>query len=208
MIHPVPDPPSSAPTAAARWRRLGAGDARHMRAHLLRLHPDDFADRFMGARRRHVAGAHVRSLDWSRVVVVGCWIGRSLRGMCELHPIDGNRAEIALSVERRFQRQGIGAELLRRVLLLARNRGSTVLELRCLANNRRIRRLVRRFQGQIDDDVQEASGTIHALPPNAATLIAEMAESADHLGRSMIRLWLRSAHHGWHGGRLEGRRAG
>ncbi len=150
----------------------------------------------MGPGRREVASRHVRSIDWSRVIIVGCWIGRSLRGVCELHPIEGNRAEIAISVKRRFQRLGIGAELLRQVLLLARNRGFTLLELRCLAGNRRVRRLIRRFQGQIAEDVLEASGTIHALPPHPATIIAEMADSADRLGRSLIRLWLRSARHG------------
>lgn len=188
-----------------RWRRLGTADARQFRAHLLRLDPEDFADRFMGARRRHFVASYVRSLDWERAIVVGCWVGRSLRGVAELHPIGSRRGELALSVERRFQRRGIGAELLRRVLLLARNRGATELELRCLVTNLRVRRLIGRFQGQIRDDFQESSGIIRVLPPNAATLIAEMADTADQFGRSLIRLWLAStARSTW----LPDRRAG
>ncbi|MEZ5863440.1 MAG: hypothetical protein R3D25_04970 [Geminicoccaceae bacterium] len=44
------------------------------------------------------------------------------------------------------------------------------------------------------------------LPPNPVTLIAEMADSADHLGRSLIRLWLGSA--GRSAGLLPDRRVG
>ncbi len=198
MTDSVPDRAQRLPstTASISWRRLGSADARQYRAHLLRLAPDDFSDRFMGARCRHFVSTHARSLDWNRVIVVGCWVGRSLRGVAELHPIGGRRGELALSVEQRFQRRGIGSELLRRVLLLARNRGAVELELRCLVTNQRIRRLIGRFQGQIRDDFQESSGTIHVLPPNAATLITELAESADRLGRSLIRLWLGSTGRG------------
>lgn len=179
------------------YRRLDEADRRHIRAHLLRLHPDDLRHRFMGARQRSFIDRYVGALDWDQVIVVGYFANRSLRGVCELHPIGDSRAEIAISVERRFQRRGIGAELFRRMLILARNRGITVLELRCMATNERIRRLIRRFNGEITFDAPDACGTIRPLPPTAATLVTEMVEQAGTFGNSLIHLWLNNAGKSW-----------
>jgi RimJ/RimL family protein N-acetyltransferase len=184
---------------AGRFRRLRAADKRHLRAHLLRLHPDDVRHRFMGAMPRRLIDRHVRGLDWQRAVLVGCFIGRSLRGVCELHPIVGNRAEIAISVERRFQGRGIGQALLGRILVLARNRGLTALELRCMIDNQRIRRLVGKFDGKTSFESMEASTTIQSLPPTAATYGTEIAEQAGTIGATLFRFWLGRAQRNWAG---------
>jgi GNAT superfamily N-acetyltransferase len=184
---------------AGRYRRLGVADGRHLRAHLLRLHPDDLRHRFMGAMPRRLIDRYVRALDWQRAVLVGCFIGRSLRGVCELHPIGGNRAEIAISVERRFQGRGIGQALLGRTLVLARNRGLTALELRCMIDNQRIRRLVGKFNGETTFESMEASATIQSLPPTAATYVTEMVEQAGTFGATLIRFWLGRAQRNWAG---------
>jgi len=177
-------------TAAGTLRRLTLADARHLRAHLLRLHPDDLQQRFMGTRHRPFVHRYVRGIDWHRTVIIGCFVGRSLRGVCELHPIAKPRAEIAISVERRLQRRGIGRELLRRMLLLARNRGLTALELRCAVDNYRVRQLIKSFDGKIDVEPLEASATIRSLPANAFTFATEMVEQAGQVGSSLIRFWL------------------
>jgi len=174
----------------ATFRRLGAADARRLRTHLLRLHPDDVRNRFMGAKQRTLIMRYVRSIDWQRAVILGCFLGRSMRGVCELHPIDGRRGEIAVSVERRFQRRGIGKQLLGRVLVLARNRGLVELELRCFTSNGKMRGLVRGFDGKLDVEAMEATAVIHALPPTPATYLSEMVEQAGLVGSSLLRLWL------------------
>ena len=46
------------------------------------------------------------------------------------------RAEAAFSVEKPFQRDGIGSELVRRIVRAARNRRITTLYMTCLAQNR------------------------------------------------------------------------
>jgi len=177
------------------FRRLGAKDARHLGAHLRRLHPDDLQQRFMGTRHRLFVHRYVRGIDWHRTVIIGCFVGRSLRGVCELHPIAQPRAEIAISVERRFQRRGIGRELFRRTLLLARNRGLTALELRCTVDNHRVRQLIKSFDGKIVTEPMEASATIRSLPANAFTFATEMVEQAGLVGSSLIRFWLAGS--GW-----------
>ena len=195
-LSPVATPVRS-PLPRGRFRRLGPADARHLRAHLARLHPDDLRHRFMGSMPRRLLHRYVQALDWRRAVLVGCFIGRSLRGVCELHPIGGNRAEIAISVERRLQGRGIGESLLGRTLLLARNRGLTALELRCMADNQRIRRLVGKFDSETTFEAMEAAATIHSLPPTPATYVIELVEQAGTFGATLFRFWLGSARRGW-----------
>lgn len=185
--------------AAGRYRRLGAADSRHLRAHLLRLHPDDRRHRFMGVMPRLLIDRYVRALDWQRTVLVGCFVGRSLRGVCELHPIGGNRAEIAISVERRFQGRGIGQALLGRTLVLARNRGLTALELRCMIDNQRIRRLIGKFNGKTTFESTEAAAIIQSLPPTPATYGTEIVEQAGTIGATLFRFWLGRAQRNWVG---------
>lgn len=172
------------------FRRLTAADTRSLRSHFLRLDPDDLLHRFMGARHRLHVDRYVRTIDWRRAVLVGCFIGRSLRGVGELHALRPPRAELAFTVERRFQRRGVGHELLRRTLLLARNRGLTALELRCRVDNERVRRLIRDFDGKITLEPMEAQGTIRPLPPTALTIATEMIEEAGLVGDALIKLWL------------------
>lgn len=200
MSNPFPDGRTAGQTAErGQHRRLEAADARHLRAHLLRLHPEDLRSRFMTTTPRQLVHRYVGAIDWRRSLLVGCFIGRSLRGLCELHPIAGRRAEIAISVERRFQGRGIGTALMSKTLVLARNRGLTELELRCLVENQRMRRLVGKFDGETDIEAMEASSTIHAQPANAATYVTEMVEQAGALGTTLIRFWLTSPGASWPG---------
>jgi RimJ/RimL family protein N-acetyltransferase len=200
MRHPTPAAPTARQALGrGQHRRLDAADSRHLRAHLLRLHPEDLRSRFMATAPRQLVHRYASAIDWRRSVMVGCFIGRSLRGVCELHPIAGRRAEIAISVERRFQGSGIGTDLLSKALVFARNRGLTELELRCLVDNQRMRRLVGRFDGQTDIEAMEACSTIQAPPANAATYVTEMVEQASVFGATLVRFWLASPSRGWPG---------
>lgn len=183
--------------AARRFRRLSAADASHLWAHLARLSPDDLRQRFMGGGQRLLARRYVRGIDWRRTVIVGCFVGRSLRGVCELHPITGPRAELAVSVERRFQRRGIGHELMRRTLLLARNRGLTALELRCAGDNEAVHHLIRHFDGRITFSPLETQGNIRSLPPTALTFASEMIDEAHRVGDALSKLWLVRVSESW-----------
>lgn len=182
--------PDTLRVPGASYRRLDAGDARRLRAHLLRLHPDDVHNRFMGAKHRTLITRYVRAIDWQTALIIGCFFGRSMRGACELYPIDKRRGEIAVSVERRFQRRGIGREMLSRTLLLARNRGMVEFEFRCFTHNGKMRGLVRGFDGKVDIEAMEATAVIHALPATPITYLSEMVEQAGLVGSSLMRLWL------------------
>ena len=187
------------PVSAGRLRRLGPADSRHLQAHFLRLHPDDLRHRFMGGMPRSLVHRYVRGIDWHRAIIVGCFFGRSLRGVCELYPMSGSRAEVAVSVERRFQGRGIGQSLIGRMLILARNRRLTALEFRCMAGNQRMRALVAKFDSVTIIDSMEAEATVRALPPTPATYGIEMIEQADVFGSRVVRFWLDSTARTWPG---------
>gem|GEM_PF-3169053 len=165
----------------------------------MRLHAEDLRHRFMGGMPRMLVHRYVRGLDWQRAIVVGCFFGRSLRGVCELYPMGGRRAEVAISVERRFQGRGIGQALIGRMLILARNRRFTALEFRCMAGNQRMRSLVAKFDAVTSIEMMEAAAVIQALPPTPATYGIEMIEQADALGSSLVRFWLENAGRTWPG---------
>ncbi len=187
------------PLSLGHYRRLDASDARRLRAHLLRLHPEDRRSRFMATAPRQLVDRYVGAIDWQAAILVGCFIGRSLRGVCELYPIKGCRAEMAVSVERRFQGRGIGTGLLSRTFLMARNRGLTEFEFRCFANNQRMRKLVEKFDSETSIEAMEACAVVHSLPPTAATYVSEMVEQASLFGASVVRFWLDGAYGGWRG---------
>jgi ribosomal protein S18 acetylase RimI-like enzyme len=164
------------------YRKLWRQEAASYAAHLRRLELDDRRARFMGAVDRRVARRHVDGIDWTEAVVIGAWVGPTLRAVGELRwhcGPTGREAEIAITVERRFQDQGIGTELLRRLITAARNRAIRRVHLVCMAENPRARRLVERLGGALSCELGQADGVLETLPPTFATLIAESLEDGD-----------------------------
>jgi GNAT superfamily N-acetyltransferase len=130
-------------------RKLWITEAPLYCAHLLRLDPESRRDRFNGT----VSDAYIRSFaapsNFADAVVHGFFIDGVLRGAAELRPLVAYEAEIALSVEQDWQGHGVGAALLERTLPAARRRGIKLLHLTCLAENRRMRQLARKFDADL-----------------------------------------------------------
>jgi GNAT superfamily N-acetyltransferase len=130
-------------------RKLWISEAPLYCAHLLRLDPESRRDRFNGT----VSAAYVRSFAESSnladAVVHGFFVDGVLRGVAELRPLPGYEAEVALSVEKDWQGHGIGAAMLQRTFLAARSRGIKLLHVTCLPDNRRMRRLARKFAAEL-----------------------------------------------------------
>jgi ribosomal protein S18 acetylase RimI-like enzyme len=159
------------------WRREHAG----MRDHLLRLDDRDRTLRFGG----HVSDAYIADycerLDWSRAVVLGYVIGGKLRGLGQLQLVgDGwpREAELAVSVERRYQSRGVGSELLRRLVIAARNRLIRRLHMVCLMDNARALRLARRLDGVVSLRNGEAEARLEPPWPTWWTWLEETLAAA------------------------------
>lgn len=165
-------------------RRLWGFEHRKVRAHLLRLDREDRVLRFGGYVSDAQIEAYCDRLDWRRAVIIGYLVDGEVRGLGELQPIAegwSRAAEAALSVERPLQNRGVGTELLRRLIVIARNRSIGALHMLCLLENGKVLRMARKLGARLTFDQGEAEGRL-ALPwPNHLTLLLELLDGASPL---------------------------
>jgi GNAT superfamily N-acetyltransferase len=158
-------------------RRLGSFERGRIRDHLLRLDEEDREQRFGGFATLDRIGAHCAGLDLARVVVLGFMAAGEARGIGEIRPLPGiwpRAAEVAISVERAFQGQGIGGALLRRLTLAARNRWIRRLHMLCPLDNGRMVRLARRLESRLSFAEGQVEADIKLPWPTGWTLLEEI----------------------------------
>jgi Acetyltransferase (GNAT) family len=95
-------------------------------------------------------------------------------------------AEVALSIERTWQSQGVGAALLEHLLLAARNRRINRLHMLCLAENRRMRRLARKFDAELSIQSGNVVGELKAPHPTPMSVMREVAADGADLALAML----------------------
>ena len=84
------------------------------------------------------------------------------------------QAEAAISVEKPWQSHGVGSALLRRTLLAARNRGYRLLHMACLAENRRMQQLARKFDAELSFDFGSVVGEVESWRANPLSVMQEI----------------------------------
>jgi GNAT superfamily N-acetyltransferase len=157
-------------------RKLWRLEAGVYRDHLLRLDRDSRHSRFGGAVSDDFIGDYVEATYPLNAVVHGFFVDGMLRGAAELRPLGpvvSREAEAALSIESSWQSHGVGAALLDRTLLAARNRGITKLHMACLANNRRMQELARKFAAELSFDFGSVVGEVAAARPTPLSVMRE-----------------------------------
>lgn len=175
----------------AAYRKLLPVEMPLYEAHLLSLPREDRYARFCGAVSDVVVSRHVERFDWARGLVLGAFDRGALVGAAELRLDPGwpGRAEVAVSVGTGHQGRGVGAELVRRVLTVARNRAIADVTLHCLATNGRMRAIVRRLGGAVAAEAGEAQGRVRLPWPDQLSLLREaMEEGAGLVGTALDRL--------------------
>jgi GNAT superfamily N-acetyltransferase len=158
-------------------RKLWSGDRDACRDHLLRLDPASRHSRFGGGVSDDFIRNYVELSKDLDTVLHGFLADGTLRGVAELRLLGRNfprEAEVALSIEKPWQRHGVGVALLERTLLSARNRGVKLLHLACLADNRPMQQLVRKFGAELTFERGSVDG---ALATRRPTLLSLMRES-------------------------------
>ena len=152
-------------------RRLGPRDTGGFAAHLLRLDAESRAARFGGLVSDDALRDHAQLALAGGAVVLGHLEDGVLRGVGELHALDGERpaaGEAAFSVESAWQGRGIGSRLMRRVLTAATARGIRRVVVVCQSSNRMMRRLAGHFDARLEIVGQETTG--HLATPAATPL--------------------------------------
>jgi ribosomal protein S18 acetylase RimI-like enzyme len=165
---------------AGPLRRLWADERGKVCEHLLRLDGEDRLRRFAGYFSDAQIETYCASLDWGRALIVGYVVDGEVRAIGELKPMpDGwsSAAELAVSVERRFQNRGVGTALLRRLIVAARNRFIPRLRMICLMDNARVQHLARKLDGRLIFDQGEVEARIEPPWPTWWTLLEETVDA-------------------------------
>lgn len=157
-------------------RKLWIGEIEKYTEHLLRLDPESRSNRFGGAVSDEFITNYVGSIGSLDAVIHGFFIDGVLRGAAELRPLGttlSEEAEAAFSIEQPWQSHGVGSALLDRTLLAARNRGIKLLHMSCLAHNRRMQQLARKFDAELSFNFGSVIGEVEAPHPTPMSMMRE-----------------------------------
>ncbi len=169
-----------------RIRKLLANEAPLLRDHMLRLDRDSRHMRFAhGVSDGFIADYAGRMLDLGSIVY-GCFIDGELRGVAELRKLGdtwGREAEAAFSVEAAHQDDGLGTDLMGKVIRSARNRGVQLLFMCCLGENARMQAIARKYEAELRFEYGEVVGEIVPQTPNYFSVLEEAVE--DRVGFMM-----------------------
>jgi len=87
-------------------------------------------------------------------------------------------------VERPFQNQGIGTELLQKALVMARNRFIRTVYMICLLENKKMQRIAQNCEASLITHEGEAEGTIWPPWPSYLSFVEEAATEGQALFRA------------------------
>ena len=157
-------------------RELSRAERPALERHFLALDAQDRRLRFGVPLNDFAIRSYVARIDFERDAVFGvCGDDLHLAGAAHLARARGH-AELGISVLESHRNSGIGAALLARAHLRARNWGVHALFVHCLTENGAMMRLARR-QGMALVTEREESDAWLALPPaDAATHFGEVFE--------------------------------
>jgi GNAT superfamily N-acetyltransferase len=170
---------------------LWIGETAKYREHVLRLDAESRHNRFAGGVSDEFVRNYVDLATGLDAMVHGFFVGGVMRGAAELRPLGAgfpHQAEAAISVEKPWQSHGVGSALLRRTLLTARNRGYRLLHMACLADNRRMQQLARKFDAELSFDFGGVIGEVESSRPTPLSLMRELVSDSHGFATAMLEL--------------------
>ncbi|MCC7346764.1 MAG: GNAT family N-acetyltransferase [Variibacter sp.] len=170
-------------------RQLFVAEAEAYRDHLLRLDPDSRHSRFGGGVSNAFIENYARRPFALDAVLHGFFVDGALRGAAELRPVRSpldQEAEAAFSIEKPWQSHGVGSALLSHTLLAARNRGIRSLHMICLADNRRMQQLARKFDAELSFEYGSVIGAVEAPYPTPLTMLREAVMDSASFATAML----------------------
>lgn len=146
-------------------RRLRQPDLPAFRAHMLRLDGASRVSRFAMSVSddflvRYCEQSFSAAAEADGVVLLGHFRAGEIRGAAELRPVAKREAEAAFSVEPLCRGRGIGTALFARLLDAARERRLKRLYMSCLARNRAMQALARKFEAELILEADDVLGLV------------------------------------------------
>jgi GNAT superfamily N-acetyltransferase len=170
-------------------RKLWIGEADIYRDHLLRLDLDSRRNRFAGAVSDEFVREYAELSFGIDALIHGFLVDGALRGAAELRPIGAplmREAEAAFSIEKPWQSHGVGSLLLERTLLAARNRGIKFLHMACLADNKRMQQLARKYDAELTFDFSNVVGEVATPRPTPLSVMREILADGHGFATAMF----------------------
>jgi GNAT superfamily N-acetyltransferase len=170
-------------------RKLWIGEAEIYRDHLLRLDAESRRNRFAGSVSNEFVHDYADLSFGIDAVIHGFFVDGTLRGAAELRPIGlpmTREAEAAFSIEKPWQSHGVGSMLLERTLLAARNRGLKFLHMACLADNKRMQQLARKYEAELSFDFSSVVGEVATPRPTPLSLMREILADGHGFATAMF----------------------
>lgn len=167
-------------------RKLWPTESEKFRDHLLRLDKNGRRMRFAHGVSDHYIKDYASHMAELGSINYGFVDDGEVRAAAELKKIGnlwGSEAEAAFSVETEYQNQGIGIELMGRIIQSARNRGVRHLVLSCLAENHKMQRIARHYEADLRFEYDEVIGEIVPQEANYFSIMEEAAQ--DRVGYMM-----------------------
>jgi len=157
-------------------RELSRLDRASLEPHFLALGSEDRRLRFGASLHDAAVRAYVARIDFERDALFGVHDDAlNLIAAAHVARNDGH-AELGVSVLAPYRDRGIGAALLARAHLRARNWGLGALFMHCLTENAAMLHLARKQKMQILAEAGEADAWLGLPPPDASTFLGEVFE--------------------------------
>jgi GNAT superfamily N-acetyltransferase len=174
--------------AESRWggtiRKMWLSEGDKLRDHLLRLDRETRRMRFGMAISDDFICEYASHFGDMKGLAYGYFVDGEMHAAAELRLIgDGwpADAEGAFSVEHAHQNQGIGTELLGRIIRAARNRGVSRLYMNCMSENHKMQRLCRKYDAELHFDHGEVVGRVLPSLPTYISLWQEAIDDSSGL---------------------------
>ena len=172
-------------------RKLWIGEAAKYRDACTASRSESRRNRFGGGVSDDFVRNYVNLSIALDAVVHGFFVDGVMRGAAELRPLGlrfPRQGEAAISVEKPWQSHGVGSALLRRTLLAARNRGFRLLHMACLAENRRMQQLARKFDAELSFDFGSVVGEVESSRATPLSLMRELMADGHGFATAMLDL--------------------
>lgn len=180
-------------------RALGPQHRARIAAHLMRLSDRDRYLRFGYPATDEQVLRYVELLNFERDEVLGVF-NRKLELIAVAHvafssePAYRNCAEFGVSVEGGTRGRGFGARLFDRAILLARDRGVSMMFIHALTENTAMLKIARNAGAAVHQDGPESEAWLELPPGGLDTHVSRLV--AQHLGEVDYRL-KKQAHQFW-----------